>query len=250
MNQIKFSLAVCAILLSSSANAVIVNWTDWQSQQGTTDVYGQITTPTSTIDVHYNNPQGVAFTQFGSGTDYFRNDLGADGSPYTSDIVENIPTPAEMIGLRWAGSQSLSFSESVSNLFFSYVSLNGNGYAFDQDFDILSFGHPNDGNYCGNWGCGTSYKNIVDLGNGQFEYQLLGTGEPHGTIMFTDAFETVTWRSLSNEYWNGFTVGVQGTTVEVQAAAVPEPSAWLLMAGGLLGLGRVSRQRNTLKSAA
>jgi hypothetical protein len=60
----------------------------------------------------------------------------------------------------------------------------------------------------------------------------------------------VTWRSLSNEYWNGFTVGVQGTTVEVQAAAVPEPSAWLLMAGGLLGLGRVSRQRNTLKSAA
>ncbi len=63
---------------------------------------------------------------------------------------------------------------------------------------------------------------------------MRGIGKPHGTIMFTDAFESVTWRSLSNEYWNGFTVGVEGTTVEV--SAVPEPAAWLLIAGGLLGM--------------
>ena len=40
------------------------------------------------------------------------------------------------------------------------VSLNGNGYVFDQDFNILSFG-------CGFWGCGTLTK--TNPGPGQFE---------------------------------------------------------------------------------
>ena len=70
-------------------------------------------------------------------------------------------------------------------------------------------------NTCGFWGCGTSFKNVVDLGGGNFEYQLLGTGEPHGVIRFLGAFSTLTWRSLSNEVWNGFTVGVQGTAAEI-----------------------------------
>jgi hypothetical protein len=49
--------------------------------------------------------------------------------------------------------------------------------------------------------CGTSFKNVVNLGGGNIEYQLLGTGEPHGTIRFTGAFDTLTWRSLSSEFW-------------------------------------------------
>ena len=96
---------------------------------------------------------------------------------------------------------------------FAYVSLNGNGYGFDQNFDILTFGDSSDGNACGYWGCGTSYKQMVTV-NGKTEYQLLGTGEPHGTLQFKGTFDTVNWRSLSDENWNGFTVGVQGTAVE------------------------------------
>jgi len=43
--------------------------------------------------------------------------------------------------LQFAGSQTLSFSQTVANPVFAYVSLNGNGYAFlNQNFDILSFG--------------------------------------------------------------------------------------------------------------
>lgn len=83
-----------------------------------------------------------------------------------------------MIALTYAGSQTLSFSEPIANPVFSYVSLNGNGYAFNQDFEILSVGGV-DGNAPGYWGAGTSYKSVVDLGGGNFEYQLLGTGEPH-----------------------------------------------------------------------
>ena len=98
------------------------------------------------------------------------------------------------------------------------VSLNRNGYAFDQDFEILSLGGV-DGNACGYWGCGGAVKEVVDLGGGVIEYRLIannvGGTEPHGALRFTGAFDTVTWRSLTNEYWNGFTVGVQGTAIEV-----------------------------------
>ena len=137
----------------------------------------------------------------------------------------------------------MSFSEAIANPIFSYVSLNGNGYAFDQDFDILSFGNASDGNSCGYWGCGTSYKEIVDLGGGIFEYRLLGTGEPHGSLRFTGAFDNVSWRSLSNEYWNGFTVGVEGTAAEIIPNSVPEPGTLILLGLGLAGVSLKRKQK-------
>jgi hypothetical protein len=237
-------LVVSLTFISISAGAVTINWTDWttsNSSNGFT-AFGSIETSTTTVDVTYNNPLGVGFFQESGGTDYWQNNGGGrtpETSPYTGDFVDNIPTGTDIIALRYAGSQTLTFSETIANPVFSYVSLNGNGYAFDQDFQILSYGDPSDGNDCGYWGCGTSYKNVVDLGDGNFEYQLLGTGEPHGTLRFTGAFDTVTWRSLTNEYWNGFTVGIQGTADEVfppGTTPVPEPSTVILLLAGLVGL--------------
>lgn len=60
----------------------------------------------------------------------------------------------------------------IANLVFSYVSLNGNGYAFDQDFEILGFGNDSDCNDGGYWRCGTSTQTIVDRGGGNFEYRI------------------------------------------------------------------------------
>ena len=134
---------------------------------------------------------------------------------------------------------------------FSYISLNANGYAFDQDFDILSFGDGTD-NDIGFWGAGTSSKDIVDLGGGNFEYRLVGTGEPHGTIRFKGTFNAVSWRSLSNEFWNGFTVGIQGTAIQVCdidpttpgcRQNVPEPAMWALLSLGAFGIGYQRKQR-------
>lgn len=243
-------LATTILALScASAGAVPIHWTDWTTggtdSSGTFEGYGTITTDTSTVSVTYNNPQGIKDFQANGGTDYWATRAGvrdAATSPFTSASIDNIPTGTDIIRLRYAGSQTLSFSEAIANPVFSYVSLNGNGYAFDQDFDILSFGDSSDGNTCGYWGCGTSYKSIVDLGGGVLEYQLLGTGEPHGTIQFTGAFDTVSWRSLSSEDWNGFTVGIQGTEAEV-FSSVPEPSIMALMAIGMVGIGAASRRK-------
>jgi len=230
--------------LNSSANAALVHWTDWTtaSVTGGFTAQGTITTTTSSVGVTYNNPAGIAFFQASGGTDFWAQ--GGSGSlgrnparsPYTSDHVDNIPTGTDIIALQFAGNQTLTFTEAIANPVFSYVSLNGNGYAFlNQDFEILSFGGPGGGdNDFGYWGTGTSFKNVVNLGGGNFEYQLLGTGEPHGTIRFTGAFSTLTWRSLSNEFWNGFTVGVQGTAAEV---FVPEPATLAIWLGASAACG-------------
>lgn len=251
------AIPVLALMLAASAaGASPIYWTDWTGTDtdpgpGFTG-NGTITTPTSTVDVTYTNAAGIGFYQTSGGADYWTPRTPVDNSPYTSDKVDNPPTGTDIIALQYAGGQTLAFSKTIANPVFAFVSLNGNGYAFlNQDFDILSYGAglnsaaPGD-NSCGYWGCGSVTKHVVDLGGGNKEYQLLGTGEPHGTIRFTGAFDTLTWRSMSNEYWNGFTVGVQGTASEVlpPPTGVPVPGTLLLLVAGGAALARSRRGGN------
>lgn len=234
--------ALTLALAGGAANAAPVYWTDWIGTDADTGPgfigNGTITTPSTTLNVTYTNAAGVGFYQSNGGTNYWSPGLPAANSPYTSAQVDNAPASSDIIGLNQAGNQSLSFSQTVLNPVFSFVSLNGNGYAFlNQDFEILSYGAglgaaaPGN-NSCGHWGCGSVTKQVVDLGGGNFEYRLIGTGEPHGTIRFTGAFDSLTWRSMTAENWNGFTVGVQA----IAPAAVPLPATWLLMVAGGAGL--------------
>lgn len=241
------SLAALTLLgLSTGAGAAPIYWTDWLGGNVATAGFqanGTITTSTATIGVTYTNPIGVGFYQSSGGIDYY---TGGDAttSPYTSSEVDNRPTGSDIIALQYAGSQTLQFSQAIANPVFAFVSLNGNGYAFDRDFDLLSLGGQ-DGNACGYWGCGGASKVVVDMGGGVFEYRLnsnnIGGTEPHGALRFKGSFDTVTWRSTSNEYWNGFTVGVQGTAIEV--FPVPLPASLPLVALGLAAMLAASKRR-------
>jgi hypothetical protein len=258
----RVAIAAGALMLLTvrTADASTIFWTDWlpgdtcagQCFTGT----GTIATLTSTVGVTYSNAAGIGFYQTGAAGEqdwwiqrptFTRN---TPTSPYTSAVVDNIPTGTDIIGLQFQGAQTLTFSQTIGNPVFSFVSLNSNGYAFlNQDFNILSIGGTN-GDDCGYWGCGGVTKVVIDLGGGNFLYQLnasnVGGSEPHGTIQFTGAFDTLTWTSSSNEFWNGFTVGVQGTAREVfppPSDVVPEPGTIVLFGTGLaLVVARVRRR--------
>ncbi|MBE2241827.1 MAG: PEP-CTERM sorting domain-containing protein [Burkholderiaceae bacterium] len=219
--------AAALAALSVPAAAAPVVWIDWTSgtpgangsASGVVDL-GAPGPDASDISVEYAGE--IAFIQTSGGTNYWTG----NPSPYVSPEVDNAPGTPDIIALSSATSKTLTFSAPVDNLFFAVVSLNGNGYAFNEDFDILSYG-------CGYWGCGTLTKEIVGS-----EYRLIGSGEPHGVIRFNRAVTSITWTSLTNEYWNGFTVGTYGA-----APPIPEPSTLALASLGLLGIIAAARRR-------
>lgn len=194
--------ALAGTLVISSASAVPINWVDWTagtagtsgSATGTLNVDGEI------VGVTYTGE--IQFIQTNGGTNYWVPDAYSTTTP----VIDNPPPNSDIIALSRATPKTLTFSRPIANPIFSVVSLNGNGYSFDQDFEILGFGK-------GFWGDGTLTKTNPAPG----VYQLNGSGEPHGSIQFSGAFSSVSWTSLSNENWNGFTIGVTGVANPILA---------------------------------
>ena len=221
------STVAATMALCSAAPAAAVYWTDWTSGSPgpSGSAAGTINTPGGAISVSYSGE--IHFIQTIGGTNYWN-----PSAPYISGLVDNAPPTSDIITLNQTTAKTLTFSQPVDNLFFAVVSLNGNGYVFNRDFEIVS------GNGIGGyWGAGTFSK--TDLGGGIF--RLNGSGEPHGVIRFTGTTSTITWTSASAETWNGFTVGTYGIA---PPTVVPEPAgAAGALAAGLFGIALTSRRR-------
>lgn len=244
----KFSVLLTGLVAcvgASVAQGGVYLWTDWQGSTGGTPFVASGTV--GGIGVTYTNPQGAQFLQNGSGVgnplgiDFFANGInGVLGrndaiSPYTSpelaNGVDNTPTRLEMVALSKAGSQTLTFNQSVLNPALALVSLNNNTYTFNQEFEILSVSGQN-GNAAGYWGNGTATK-VANL-NGTFS--LVTQGEFHGTIQFGGLISGLQWNTQTSENWNGFTVGI---------SAVPEPMT-LVVWSGLAAIGGIVAYRRRI----
>jgi len=266
---VRVTLLAAVLVLggAKAAHASPYYWTDWDTGSCCTGPFtatGSMTTGTATVLVTYTNLNGVSFLNDGVGaeTDWWAQggsgSLGRNAatSPYTSAQVDNIPTGTDMIALNRQGTQNLHFSQAIANPVFAFVSLNSNGYSFrNQDFEILSLGGAFDGNDSGWWGCGQVSKVVLAPFSAlnptaDTLYQLNQTSnpcgnEPHGTIRFLGSFSDLTWDSQSNENWNGFTVGIQGTSAEVfDGGTVPEPGTLVLLGSGIaIAALRLRRRR-------
>ena len=189
------------------------------------DPSGVLNIGSTTVNVSYSGE--IYFIQTSGGTNYW-----TEGSPkpYTgSPLVDNAPPPPDIIGLNKTTLKTLSFSQPISDLFFAFVSLNGNGYNFDLDFNIVCYGR-------GYWGYGTVTEESV---GGLYPYRLKTTsGEPHGIIQFPGLVSSISWTSMINETWNGFTVGTYGI-----AQPIPEPGTIFLLGSGLIGLIGYGRKK-------
>ena len=222
------SLLASTLLLAVNASAVAVNWTDWTSAQSSTSpntAQGSMLFGANSVTVSYSGQ--IAFAITGGGINYWTEPNSA-ARPYTGGEVGNAPPASDIIALSTASTRTLTFSEAVSDLYFAYISMNGNGFTFDRDFEIISQGQ-------GYWGPGSATK--VNNGNGTFSLNAL-SGEPHGIIKLTGSFNSVTWTNLANEYWYGFTVGAAARTVDVPVDGVPEPASLAVLGIGALALLR------------
>lgn len=190
------TLTIAVSLVISSEALADVIWVDWHTVLENGDIEGTATVSGGTVTVTYSGER--SFVQTECGINYWN-----PPDSYLSDTVPNQPPDCDIIALSQATAKTLTFSEPVANVYFAVVSLNGNGYRFDRDFDILSYG-------CGYWGCGTLSKQVSPP-----TYDLIGTGEPHGVIQLLGEFSSVSWTSLTPENWNGFSIGFQETVANL-----------------------------------
>lgn len=218
-------VSVSALLLASTAQAALINWTDWTSAT-TTNATGTV----QGITVDFTGPQSPASQTSGGGTNYW----AVNPSIYTATgIVDNGPEAStDIIRVTNNTSYTLQFSQAVVDPVMAIMSLGQTGrhvrYAFSEEFDVLNSGR-------GYWGGSTSGSLFEEAGN-----VLLGV-EGHGIIQFKGTFDSISWTSNPAEHWHGFQIGIAG----VASSGVPEPMPIVLLGLGLISIGFVRRLKKS-----
>jgi len=232
------SLTASTVVVDTSNTVYWVDWQDVEVIGGTVGIDKQVRV-TGTITLGDGHTIGVAYeglswmvllgqgqsapelNYYSSATSEFIEPNPA-AKPYTSAQV-NAPTTWDIIGLNEAFTgggfnlsgtrtdfslRNISFSEPVENLFFAVMSMNNNGYLFDQNFQIVSQGQ-------GKYGDAPDIS-PTSFGNGR--YGIVSGGEFHGVLKIDGSVEDLSWTSQNKETWNGFTVGTYGQSRSASAS--------------------------------
>lgn len=215
------ALGALAAAFAAPAGAQ-ANWATWTAATPGTAT-GTISTSGGPVGVTYTGD--ITFAQLnGTGTNYwvptttFSNSTSGAG-PTTPDMIA-------MSGGQGTGTNTITFSAPVNNLFMAIESLGpGSQFIFNTPFTILSQGPSS---------FGGSSTSLTQSGN------TLNGSEGNGVIQFTGPVTSVSWTDPNYEYWHGFTVG---TDALASQSTVPEPSSLALLGTGLAGLVPMARRR-------
>lgn len=102
---------LCSGLVLTTAFAATISWTDWTSASSTA-ASGSLLVDGSSVSVNYSGQ--LSFWQLGSGTNYFTEGTPA---PYTGNaLIDNAPTPAEMLALNVSTTNTVTFGQALINL--------------------------------------------------------------------------------------------------------------------------------------
>lgn len=196
-------------LLAQSASA---GWIDWTSSTtGTLDVGG-----TSVGVSLTGSPYGYV-----DGDYYYNNAWTGFTNP--AGTYDGL-APNDFIQVYQGGGFTLTFDQSVNDLYMSLISVGQPNLSVTYDFNNPFTVEATGTNY---WGYGG--------------YSLLGddfTGnEFNGILKFSGAFTSISFNILQAEYWHGFNFA----SFE-RSASVPEPGSLILFGLGLIGLS-LARKR-------
>lgn len=223
MKKRLLGVALAVLASATAANATVV-WTDWTS--GTTGTTSGSATGTM---------GGVTVTYTGE-MEALNPDVSnwSPASTWQGGPVTNAPSGQsgiQLFGGPNTATDTLTFSTAVLNPVLAIVSLGNSGNTSSFNFTTSSFtvlgGGPST-----EWGGGA----ITRTGNNVFG------SEGNGLVEFNGLVQSISWTNPTMEDYYAFTVGEVG--------AVPEPSTWLMMIAGFLGLGLMTyRKKAALRLA-
>ena len=220
-------LITSLVLGASPVSAATIAWVDW-TDSTSNSATGVINLGSDSIDVTFTNSVSNNAVQTDGGTFYWttpstyesEGELGVENAPSTNDIVQ----------LGSGGTRTITLSETVDNVYFAYVSWNGNSGEFSTEIEILSEG-------TGYWGTGFGFYEGA-------KYWF--NGEAHGTLLLSGPLDEFSFTSVS-EFWHGFTIGVASISGDTPESPdpIPVPAPALLLLSGIAGLIGIRRRTAT-----
>ena len=211
MKKLLLGVALAVLGSATAANATVV-WTNWTAGS-INSTSGSATGTMGSVGVGY------------SGENDCLNCFVSNWSPATTwqaGPVTNAPPGNSSIQLMGGNADvvdTLTFSAPVLNPVLAIVSLGQGGISASFNFESTPSFTVLGGGPSSTWG-GVPLSSSGSVVFGQ---------EGNGLVLFNGLVSEISWTNPTFENYYGFTVGEVG--------AIPEPSTWVLMMAGFLGLG-------------